>query len=113
MSSRIKWPAVIKYSGDHELVFVLSENVWNADSSLCSSAYQEGDQLIDSSGAIYDLVTNNSLSDAVAVGMMDLNELTELVRLHASALGNCCISKMVFSSVIDAIEGVSYIKDEH
>lgn len=109
----ITWPAIIKYAGDHELVYVADAGEWDVSVELDGYHFNSDDQLIDSSGVIFDLSNTVTLSQKSSEKEMGLDEVTELVRHHASELGNCCISKLIFPSIAEAVRGVDSIKDEH
>jgi hypothetical protein len=60
----IVWPAVLKYSGEDELLLIKDESTWLADDDLSAYVYDddlsayvydENDMLIDSNGALYAL----------------------------------------------------------
>lgn len=109
----ISWPAIIRYTGDYELVFIQNTNALNSYANTYRCTFESGDHLIDSAGRIYRLDDMSEVSHLSSETNCSLDELTELVRLHASELGNCCISKIVFPSIPAAIESVASIKDQH
>ena len=105
----VQWPSVVKYRGDDELVFVKNREMWT---SLYEGGgdFGLGDQLIDANGAIYPLHDEANIDVLVSSEKMSLEKVTELVRRHASELGNCCVTKMIFPSFLSAIEGVASIE---
>ena len=109
----VTWPAIIKYEGDHELVYVKDQVTWDSTSELNGYHFNSDDQLIDSLGEMFNLSSASTSNLQTSEGGMGLGEVTELVRYHASELGNCCISKLIFPSIAEAIKGVASIKDEH
>ncbi|PWQ95497.1 DUF4144 family protein [Leucothrix pacifica] len=101
----ITWPAVIKYDGDNELGYVASQLEWETDPDFSEFRYSEADQLIDSVGVIYSLEEG---SDGVASpkntgNKISLDDITLMLREHASALENCCVSKLGFYSIAEAV----------
>ena len=108
----IKWPAIIKYLGDHELLFLTDEVELRLNPDFQAQRFDFGDQLIDSNGATYELVDVNEIDLLRSSGMLDLGKLTELVRCHASEIGSCCVSKLMFSSIEAAIASVEYLQSE-
>ena len=107
----IIWPAIIKYSGQHELFYISDELDWNSNCNLQRSSFGLGDLLIDSDGMSYDLTDVREISLLCSTGSLNLGELTELVRYHASELGHCCVSKLGFSSIATALEGVASFEE--
>lgn len=104
----ITWPAVIKFEGDDELSFVASQAEWESDEGLSRVQYDVADQLIDSDGKIYELKggENGAINLAETGSQIELTEMTELVRKHASQLGNCCVSKIFFTTLSEAVATV-------
>lgn len=94
----IKWPAVIKYQGEDELIYIASLSDWLNDPDLCLPNYEAEDRLIDVSGALFLLPT--APSDVNAATFVALNteipvhEFVELVRQHAVIENYCCSAKI-------------------
>lgn len=107
----IIWPAIIKYSGQHELFYISDEIAWNLNCDLRCSSFGLGDLLIDSDGVSYDLTDVREISLLRSNGSLNLGELTELVRYHASELGHCCVSKLGFPSIATALESVASFEE--
>lgn len=108
----IIWPAIIKYSGDNELFYVSDQLAWESNEDLQSYRFEVGDLLIDTHGVSYSLFDNSQISQLCPSGCVNLNELTELIRQHASELGNCCTSKLGFPSIAVAIKCVASFDSE-
>jgi len=102
----INWPAVIKYHSDDELAYVASESAWNSDADLSAFDYEKSDVLIDSHGHVYRLDYKESgiVHPIFASNIISLYEFIKLVKLHASAQGECCIEKIVFRSVKEGMQ---------
>jgi len=109
----ITWPAIIKFVGDEELSFIGSQSDWESDADLNRYHYDQADLLIDTTGAIYSLTQlNNGVVTPEATGeTIGLPTLTNLVRAHASGLGNCCVSKLGFYSIAEAVASVKGFND--
>lgn len=101
----ITWPALLKLTGDDELLFVESQHAWESDADLHSAAYQPEDILIDSSGAIFDLYPRKASSSELVASPkgISLESAIELIKLHQSQLGACCAAKLYFPSIADAV----------
>lgn len=108
----ITWPVIIKLEGDDELGFVHTQLDWESELDLSHFQYGAMDQMIDSTGEIYDL-TQNVNGAAVPRPMgdrIDLVVLTDLVRIHVSQMGHCCVSKLGFNSIAEAVATVNEIR---
>ena len=105
-STIINWPAVIKYHGENELTYVSSELEWNSDADLSEFNYGESDRLIDSGGHVYHLEDKDSgyIYPILTESTIPLYEFLSLVKLHASAQGECCIEKMMFKSIAEGMK---------
>lgn len=102
----ISWPAVIKYHGDDELGYIDSESEWNNDADLSACDYDSNDGLIDSHGRVYrlDNKENGVVHPVATNNTIALYQFIKLVKLHASAQGECCIEKIVFNSLKQGIQ---------
>lgn len=96
----VNWPALLKYKGDPELIFIADGAHWQRDYSAQQERYVCGDVLIDSQGAVFSLSTPQT---NVAAYHLELPTLTAWIQQHYSAQGQCCISKLQFDSVAAAI----------
>jgi len=119
----VKWPAVIKYQGEDELIYIESLAEWQSDPDLCESSYEVEDRLIDASGALFSFssqrliaksaiaklsITQKSITKAPITktsemqpeAFVDLDEsigvieFVELVRKHAVIENYCCSAKL-------------------
>ena len=94
----VKWPAVIKYHGEDELIYVESLVEWQNDPDLCLPHYESEDRLIDASGALFSLPVASSPSDTDMFVSLDsrilVPEFVELVRKHAVIENYCCSAKI-------------------
>ena len=108
----ITWPAVIKFEGDNELSFIATQTEWDSDEDINSAHYGPADQLIDSKGVIYCLSdTREGVVIPELTGeQMELPAITILVREHAAQLGNCCVSKLGFYTIAEAVMTVGDLK---
>lgn len=93
---QVRWPAVIRYQGDDELLYCADERSWLAVAAAQHPAFSEMDRLIDSSGQIFRLLQQGGglihlQPDEQAI---DLPAFNTLLRAHAVSLGNCCAGKV-------------------
>ena len=105
--AKVKWPAFIKYGHCDELSYVASVSQWR---ELCkSSKYLPDDFLVDSSGlqiALSSSVDSTSLESR----QLELIEVIEIVRAHASVCGHCCVSKMGAPDIASVVGMISVIE---
>jgi len=97
-SSEINWPAVIKYHGEDELIYIESLSEWKNDPDLCLPHYESEDRLIDACGALFSLPAAPSLSDTGMFVSLEARilvpEFVELIRKHAVIENYCCSAKL-------------------
>lgn len=95
-STPISWPAVIKYSGEAELLFVEDLHQWESDDDLYKYNYDDFDRLVDSEGMQFLLVSKSSgiVHPEPTGTMCELHTFNEWIQQHLSALDNCCVSKI-------------------
>lgn len=110
----INWPAVIKYHGDDELGYIDSESEWNNDADLSACDYDSSDYLIDCHGCVYrlDNKENGVVRPLLMNNTITCYQFIKLVKLHASALGECCIEKIVFNSLKEGIQLVGSLVEK-
>ena len=110
----IKWPAVIKYNGDDELVYVSSEDEWIRDAASHLYNHSDGDCLIDSSGDIFSLArAQDIIHDPPATGdRISLESFIRLVRIHASNSHRCCIEKINFRNIAEGISLIASMNEQ-
>jgi len=110
----IKWPAVIKYSNDAELLYIENQSEWNSDAGLHNFTYEESDYLIDSSGEVFSLThkLNAHINPQIQNRKQSLEEILGLVKAHSAQLGNCCVAKLYAPSIEDAFDIVKSFTDE-
>lgn len=104
----ITWPVIIKLDGDDELGFVSTQADWESELDLGHFLYGALGQMIDSEGSIYDLtrcIDGTALPKPTG-DSIELATLTDLVRTHVSQLGHCCVSKLGFYSIAEAVAAV-------
>ena len=110
----INWPAVIRYRGDDELVYVRSAEEWQRDAESHLYAHNDGDMLIDSDGHVLNL----GHGDGSRINTEDtgtriaLDDFVKLVRIHASCSHRCCIEKISFRTVAEGIRLVAAMNED-
>jgi len=109
----IDWPAVIKFEGDDELLYVGSGQEWASDANLHACRYSQDDCLVDSSGHKFRLVAaaDGVVMPADSGEMISLQSFIRLLRAHAAAAGQCCIEKIMTRSVAEGIALVRSLGD--
>lgn len=97
-SPMIQWPAVIKYHGADELIYIKSLAEWQHDPDLSQTKYEIEDRLIDTSGAIFSFSPAESPSDNNVLVSLNsrilVSEFVEMVRKHAVLENYCCSAKL-------------------
>jgi hypothetical protein len=104
----IQWPAIIKLQADDELIFVPDADAvqFASDVALQLMHVQAQDMLIDSSGAVYHISNRPALELAPTGVMLSLDQMEDLLRLHLSNNGTCCVSKFHANSIREALVSV-------
>ena len=100
----IIWPAVIKHSDDAELIYISDQAQWDDDADLHSFEYDETDNLIDSSGSVFDITNReDGVVKAKANGdVVELKVILGLVKAHAAQSGSCCVAKLYAPTIREA-----------
>lgn len=104
----VVWPAIVKFDGDPELDYISDENEWKIESELHYLGYQEQDILIDSVGSVFSLNDPNDNTTKILESgeLIAMDTLLTLIKEHQSSLGSCCITKIGFDSIEEAIQSV-------
>jgi hypothetical protein len=109
----VKWPGIIKHSGDAELTCIIDQSEWDKDAGLHESSYDDSDYLVDSSGNIFKLATGiDGCVKLESTGeIRTLSEVLVLIKAHASQSGSCCVSRLYAPSIHAAIKIVRSINE--
>jgi len=102
----LKWPAVIKYAGEDELVYVCNEQEWLSDPDLCSYPYIAGDAIIDSNGQQYSLPYSEEKKRVEIFNkssVVIISDFEILIKNHMVSLNQCCSSKIRLTDFADGI----------
>lgn len=102
----LTWPAVIKYIDEDELTFIENEKEWLIDSDLSFHSYMPGDQVIDSSGELYDLPYDDKEKEVKIIKTtksISLQEFELIIKSHMVSLNQCCSAKIKLSSFKDGV----------
>jgi len=110
----VNWPAIIKHSGDAELIYIRDETEWSNDADLQSVEYDETDYLIDSSGNLFTLTNrkNNHVHPEPTGNSIVLHDLLGLIKAHAAQQGSCCVAKLYAPTIIEAFKIVESLNEE-
>jgi len=109
----VNWPAIIKHSGDAELIYIRDETEWNNDADLHSAVYDEADYLIDSSGNLFTLITrkNNHVHPEPTGNSIALHDLLGHIKAHAAQQGSCCVAKLYAPTISEAFKIVESLNE--
>lgn len=109
----MKWPCIIRHSGDAELVYVGSQAEWDGDVDYHGCDFDETDCLIDASGDIYTLnkAGNSYVKPTASGNSISLVEILGLVKAHAAQKGSCCVAKLYAPTISDAFKIVASLDD--
>lgn len=102
----IDWPCIIKLYADDELIFVRDADAFENDETLKQMRLQAQDKMIDASGQVYHLADTGSLTLIPNGDRMSLDEVVQLLRLHLSNHGTCCVAKFDANSIGEAVMSV-------
>jgi len=100
----VKWPCILKFYGDDELIYLSSEN--NFHEECLDLIFTGDDYIVDSFGSSYLI---NSTSRKVALTKekkLTLDEVTQLIRANEFKKGELCLTKIVFLTISDAIKSI-------
>jgi len=110
----IIWPAILKCSGDDELIYIASEEKWHDEEGLHLARYHETDVLIDSSGAVFSLLSKQGkhINPEFLDKRMSLEDVLELVKAHAAQQASCCVAKLFAPTIHEALTIVELFGEE-
>ena len=100
----INWPAIIKHSGDDELIYIRDQMQWDIETELHSFEYIVTDCLIDSSGHVFDLTNREDgvVRPKAKTDVIELKVILGLVKAHAAQSGSCCVAKLYAPTIQEA-----------
>ncbi|CAK1715630.1 conserved hypothetical protein [Vibrio crassostreae] len=103
----IRWPSLVKLDGDDELIYVASENDFQAECS--DMILGQDDYLIDSEGDSYALQSSsNQLSLAKRPDQYSVENVTKLIRNHEFQKAEVCLMKIHFLTIEEAIQSLAF-----
>lgn len=110
----INWPAIIHYQGDDELCYVASELEWESYPEWSTMDYAEAAVLIDSAGRVYRMAgLQDGNENLLATGQtISVNDLVKLVQRHAAMINTCCIEKIGFRTIDEAMAIIASLAEE-
>lgn len=99
----IQWPILIKYANYEELGYVADASAWEREVGPQGAYLNPDDVLVDSAGISF------SASDAAdgqkvlqrSQANINLDEILNWVRAHASMQGHCCVAKLYAASIAE------------
>ncbi|MBE8603903.1 DUF4144 domain-containing protein [Vibrio cyclitrophicus] len=102
----ISWPSLVKLDGDDELIYVASEQDFQAECSDMILA--DDDYLIDSEGDSYLLQSRaNQLGLAKRANQYSVECVTKLIRNHEFQKAEVCLMKVHFLTIEEAIQSLA------
>ena len=103
----IQWPAVIKFHGDDELLYVRNQQEWNADPDLYAHRYEDEDRLMDGAGKLYTLPFDTESSQTQIIATSDhcsVEEFCQLLKAHLLCLQQCCLPKFHIGTYAEGMQ---------
>ena len=102
----VQWPAIIKFHADDELIYIVDAEQFTDDDSLLNMHFNDLDILIDSNGQVYQIQPGKTLQLITTGSALSLDKVVQLLRLHLSNNGTCCVAKFHANSIRDALMSV-------
>ncbi|MFT5234646.1 MAG: hypothetical protein ACI90A_000005 [Shewanella sp.] len=108
----INWPAILIQPLQGELIYLESKSAWLIESE---HTINDNCQLIDYTGASYQLhsAVKGVIEWKGSCKNISLEELIEMIKVHASLVGHCCSAKLGAKDFPQAFEIIRYLEDEH
>ncbi len=110
----INWPAIIHYQGDDELHYVASELEWDNTPESSTTDYAGAAVMIDSTGHVYRLTEpQDGNGRLLATGQtFSVDDLVNLVQRHAAINNSCCVEKIGFRTIDEAMAIIASLAEE-
>jgi hypothetical protein len=104
----VAWPALLRLTGEAELLVVHDQAQWEGDPHLQLAHYLPTDALIDADGKIHSLQreANGRVVPQPTRHTATLAEVITAVQAHAAQAGSCCVAKFSAASIREAIMAV-------
>lgn len=99
----VHFPAIIKLHADDELIPIASLSDFENNPDLTHMHIQPNDMLIDKHGHIFKLDNTSELTLSATSEVMSLSLVIELIQLHLSNHGTCCVSKFSAHTIEEAL----------
>ncbi len=108
----INWPALLKLEGDDELYYFGSEQ--ECVNEIEQLILSNEDHLIDSQGRVFTVKpdSENQFGFVATGKTYTLDDITQLIQNHEFNAAQVCITKIVFTSIEQAIAALSYLAEE-
>lgn len=104
----VVWPALLRLTGEAELLVVHDAHGWNSDPHLHAAHYLPSDMLLDAEGRLYTLErqADGRIHPAATGATASLEEVIATVQAHAAQMGACCVAKFSAATIREAIAAV-------
>ena len=104
----VAWPALLRLTGEAELLVVHDRVQWESDPHLHAAHYLPTDVLIDAEGKIHGLQRepDGRVVPQITGKTAALAEVIADVQAHAAQAGSCCVAKFSAASIREAIMAV-------
>lgn len=102
----VKWPCLLKLEGDPELIVLACEQALfrELDGLICSYS----DCLIDSFEQVYQFKTSQRGCTVESLDLiLSLERVTQLIQEHQFVQAEVCLTKIQFTSIIEAIQSLA------
>ena len=103
----IKWPCILKFFGEDELLYLANNQALNIECQTC--ILDDDDYLIDINGNCYslsNLLYNKSVPECM-VKIVTLDEITELIRRSEFSKASLCLTKINFQNIAQAVQSLA------
>jgi hypothetical protein len=103
----IKWPCIVKFFGEDELLYLANNKALYSDCKDC--ILNDDDYLIDINGNCYSLLQvlySKEVTEPL-MKIITLDEITQLIRLSEFSKASLCLSKIHFQNIAQAIQSLA------
>lgn len=101
--SLVNFPAIIKLHLDNELILMTTMSDFEHNIDITHMHFQPDDKLIDKYGRIFKIDNTAQLTLTATSDFMPIGLVIELIQLHFSNDGACCVSKFSAQTIEEAL----------